>query len=312
MKVLIVCSGNVENFNFIIHHAFVYEQIEIIKKMYNVEYDTFFIKGKGILGYLKNLNKLKRKIRSYKPDFVHAHFGLSGLLATLQRIVPTLVTFHGSDANLPELTGLSRLASSLSQYDIFVSDKLKKRISSTTGYSIIPCGIDLDTFYPVDMKTAREKLNLDQTKKYILFASHFSNTIKNAPLAFAAVEKLDEKCELLELKNRSREEVNLLLNACNLMLLTSKSEGSPQVIKEAMACNCPIVATDVGDIKDVISGTDGCFITSFESEDVAEKISLALKFNKRTNGLENILSFDNALVAKKVYDIYSRIAGLRK
>lgn len=312
MKVLIVCSGNVENFNFEIHHAFIYEQIEKIKNMYEVEYDTFFIRGKGILGYLKNLNKLKRKIRNYAPDFVHAHFGLSGLLTTLQRKVPIVITFHGSDANLPELIRLSKLAAFLSHYDIFVSDRLQKRIGGSTQYSVIPCGIDLSTFYPVDMKTAREKLNLDPEKKYILFASAFNNTIKNAPLAFSAIEKLKEKCEILELKDRSRKEVNLLLNACNLMLLTSKSEGSPQVVKEAMACNCPVVATDVGDIRDVVGETEGCYITSFDPEDVAEKISQALRFNKRTNGSERIKNFDNELVARKVFEIYNFVTGIKK
>ena len=103
MKILIVCSGNQENFKFEIHHAFVYEQIEEVKKTYNIEYDTFFIKGKGILGYLKNLKTLKNKIRDYSPDFVHAHFGLSGLLSCLQNIVPVVITFHGSDVNISKL-----------------------------------------------------------------------------------------------------------------------------------------------------------------------------------------------------------------
>lgn len=307
MKVLIVCSGNVENFNFVIHHAFVYEQIEKIKNIYGVEYETFFIKGKGIPGYLKNLNKLRKKIKKHSPDFVHAHFGLSGLLACLQRKVPVIITFHGSDANLPELTRLSRLAAALSRFDIFVSERLQKRIGGSTLYSIIPCGIDLETFYPIDMKTAREKLKLDPEKKYILFASGFNNNIKNPQLALSSVEKLNMNCELIELKNKSREEVNLLLNASNLLLLTSKSEGSPQVIKEAMACNCPIVATDVGDIREVISETEGCYITTSDPNDVADKISLAFKFNRRTTGNEKIKHFDNDLVAKKVYEIYKNV-----
>ncbi len=98
-----------------------------------------------------------------------------------------------------------------------------------------------------------------------------------------------------------------MLNASNLLLLTSFSEGSPQIIKEAMACNCPIVATDVGDIKEVIGNTEGCYITSFNPDDVAAKIKLALDFNKRTNGREKIKPFDNELIAKKIYKIYTRI-----
>jgi teichuronic acid biosynthesis glycosyltransferase TuaC len=309
MKVLVVCSGNVENLDFKIHHSFVYEQIESVRKDYRIEYDTFFIKGKGIVGYLKNLKTLKNKIRDYSPDFVHAHFGLSGLLSCLQKIVPVVITFHGSDINVTKIKYLSRMAAVLSQHDIFVSDKLHDKIRGSKKYSIIPCGINLDSFYHIDKKEAREKLNMDPAKKYILFSSSFTNAVKNAALAFASIGLLKFNVEFIELKDKNREQVNLLLNACNLLLLTSTSEGSPQVIKEAMACNCPIVATDVGDIRDVISNTEGCYIATFDPADVAEKIKLALDFNKRTNGRDKIQHFDNNIIAKKIFDIYQEVTG---
>lgn len=307
MKVLIVCSGNVDNFDFQIHHAFVYEQIESVKKDNHIEYDTFFINGKGIIGYLRNLKKLRNKIREYSPDFVHAHFGLSGLLACLQRIVPVVITFHGSDVNLPQLKHFSILAARLSKYNIFVSEKIRNRVDGNNRYSIVPCGINLDTFHPIDMKTARENLNMASGKKYILFSSSFTSSVKNAALAFSAIGMLQFSVEFIELKNKNRDQVNLLLNACNLLLLTSKSEGSPQVIKEAMACNCPIVATDVGDIRDIISNSKGCFITTFDPADVAEKINLAFINNKRTNGRDKIQHFDNKIIAKKIFDIYQKV-----
>jgi glycosyltransferase involved in cell wall biosynthesis len=311
MRVLIVCSGNVENFDFTIHQAFIFEQIESLKQVFNIEYDTFFIKGKGIKGYLKNIAPLRKKINSYLPDIVHSHFGLSGLLTCLQRIVPVVITFHGSDAHFSNVNLLSRIAAGLSSYNIFVSDKVQNKIKVNTRCSIVPCGINIDKFYPIDMKIAREKLNMETDKKYILFSSGFENIVKNSPLAFSAIAKLNQGCELIELKNRGREEVNLLLNACNLMLLTSISEGSPQIIKEAMASNCPIVSTDVGDIKEVIGNTEGCYTTSFDPEDAANKIKLALDFNKRTNGRENIKPFDNELIVKKIYKIYSKIIEKR-
>jgi teichuronic acid biosynthesis glycosyltransferase TuaC len=307
MKVLIVCSGNAENFDFRIHQAFIYEQIEAVKKNHNIEYDTFFIKGRGVSGYLKNLRAMNSKIKRYLPDMVHAHFGLSGLLACLQRKVPVIITFHGSDGHVPQVRFFSKIASRLSRFNIFVSTVIQKFIYENDRDFIIPCGIDLEIFQPIDMKIAREELNFMPDKKYILFSSGFDNQVKNSPLAFSAVEKIELKCELIELKNKSREEVNLLLNACDLLLLTSFSEGSPQIIKEAMACNCPIVATDVGDIKEVIGKTDGCFITSFEPEDVAEKIGIALKFDKRTYGREKIKNFNNKLVAEKVYSVYKKV-----
>lgn len=304
MKVLIVCSGNAENFDFKIHQAFIYEQIEAVKKNYNIEYDAFFIKGRGTIGYLKNLPGLNSKIKSYLPDLVHAHFGLSGFLACLQRKVPAIITFHGSDGHVPQVRFLSKIAAKLSQFNIYVSQAVNKLIYESKRDSVIPCGLNLDVFHPIETRIAREKLKMDADKKYILFASGFSNEVKNAPLAFTAVEKSGLSCKLIELKNKSREEVNLLLNACDLLLLTSFSEGSPQIIKEAMACNCPIVATDVGDIRNLISGIDGCFVTSFNPEVVAEKIKLALDFNKRTNGREKIKHFDNKLIAEKIFKVY--------
>ena len=307
MKLLIVCSGNAENFDFKIHQAFIYEQIEAVKKKYKIEYDTFFIKGGGILGYLKNLSGLNSKIKSYLPDIVHAHFGLSGLLACFQRKTPVIITFHGSDGHLPQVRFLSKIAARLSQYNIYVSQVVNKLIFENRRDAVIPCGINLEAFYPIEMKISRENLRMDSEKKYIIFGSSFSNEVKYARLAFSAIEKSGENCELIELENRSREEVNLLLNACNLLLLTSFSEGSPQIIKEAMACNCPVVATDVGDIREVIKGTDGCYITSFDPEDVAEKIKLALQFKGRTNGRKKIQHFDNDLIAEKVYNVYEQI-----
>ena len=77
-------------------------------------------------------------------------------------------------------------------------------------YSIIPCGINLDVFYPVEMKIAREKLNLDQEKVYVTFFFGFDNSVKNSPLAFSAIEYVTDEFELIELKNKSREEVNLI------------------------------------------------------------------------------------------------------
>jgi glycosyltransferase involved in cell wall biosynthesis len=307
MKALIVVSGNIEEFNMQLHHAFVHEQIECIKENFNLEFDIYQIKGKGFAGYLKNLSSLKKYIDRVKPDIVHAHFGLSGLLAVMQRKVPVVITFHGSDINLDSVRPFSVIASKLSKHNIFVSNKIFQKSKANGKSSVIPCGINLDVFYPIDMKEAREKLNMDQRKKYILFSSSFDRAEKNSSLAFTAVKKMQMNCELLELKNRGREEVNLLLNASDLLLLTSISEGSPQVIKEAMACNCPIVTTDVGDIREVIDGTNGCYITTFDPADVAEKINLAFEFNKRTKGRDKIQHFDNKIIAEKVYRVYNQI-----
>lgn len=307
MKILIVCSGNVPNFNFKVHQAFIYEQIEAVKKNFDIDYDTYFIKGKGIWGYLNNFPKIKNKIKEFSPDILHAHYGLSGLLSCLQRNVSVVITFHGSDANISYVRLLSKLAARLSSFNIFVERKIKNSIRKMGRNEIIPCGINLDDFFPLNKQTAREKLNLDKDKKYVLFSSGFANHVKNYPLAAAAIETSCTSAQLIELKDKTREEVNLLLNACDLLLLTSFSEGSPQIIKEAMACNCPIVSSDVGGIKDIIGTTKGCYITSFDTNDVSKKIKQAFDFDARTNGREKTKEFDNKLIAEKIFEIYKSV-----
>jgi glycosyltransferase involved in cell wall biosynthesis len=92
-----------------------------------------------------------------------------------------------------------------------------------------------------------------------------------------------------------------------VLAFPSFKEGSPNVIKEAMASNCPIVACNAGDIAEVISGTEGCYLSEFNEEDMAKKLIEALKFNKRTQGRENIQHMNELVIATKLIHIYENI-----
>lgn len=306
MKVLFVSSGNSGSIS-----PFVKEQGESLQ-CHSIDIDYFLIKGRGIIGYLKNLPILIEKIKSQKYDLIHAHYGLSGLLCVLQRKVPVIVTFHGGDIYQEQsslvLLSLSWLSSMLSSWNIFVNQKIPI-LFKIKKYKVIPCGINFITMQLIKKNEARIKLDLEQNKKYVLFSSAFDNKIKNYFLAKQAMYICDLDVNLLELKGYSRKEVALLMNAVDLLLLTSISEGSPQVIKEAMACNCPIVSTDVGDVKEVIGNTEGCYISSYKHEDVAEKIKMALAFGKRTKGRDRIISMglDSDSTAKKIINLYKKV-----
>jgi glycosyltransferase involved in cell wall biosynthesis len=309
MRVLVICSGNPDNqhLSFEEDKVFVHEQIQAIRKK-GIKVDIYKIIGKGIKGYLKNLKLVKQQIRKGNYDLIHAHYGLSGLLAVMQRIRPVVVTFHGSDVNLFKNNLISSLVSFSAGWCIFVASKLYNNIffKPKKRYSIIPCGVDMDVFYPKEKNEARRKLGLSDQKRYILFTSAFSNKVKNFPLAKKSV-KLIENVTLLELKDYSRNEVNLLLNAVDLLLMTSICEGSPQVIKEAMACNCPIVSTDVGDVKELFENVAGCYLTSFKLEDVVKNINKALEFGKRTQGIDRVKCMDNSNIADEILKIYSML-----
>ena len=135
--------------------------------------------------------------------------------------------------------------------------------------------------------------------------------MKNAPLAKEAVAMLhDDNVELLELKGCSREEVTLLMCATDALLMTSHTEGSPQVIKEAMACGCPIVSVEVGDVKERMKDVEGCFVAETrEPKELADLLQKAVNMEGKTNGRAKIVAdgLDNRQVAERLKDIYETI-----
>ncbi len=305
MKILIVASYNKNRFA-----PFILEQAEALKKT-DCEVEFFGLQGKGLRGYLKNLPALKDKINEFHPDVVHAHYGLSGLLANLQRQVPVVTTFHGSDINDKKVLPFSRMAMRLSAWNIFVSKKTLEIAQPKKKFSLLPCGIDLTDLQLTKKDEARRKMNLSENRKYILFAGAFDNVVKNAPLAKEAVALLsDENVELLELKGYSREEVTLLMCAADAFLMTSFTEGSPQVIKEAMACGCPIVSVDVGDVKERVKEVAGCYVTRMRNpKELAELLQKAMVFVGKTNGREKIIAdgLGNRKVAVLLVEIYDKM-----
>lgn len=302
MKILIVASYNKNKFA-----PFIVEQAEALKRV-GCEIDYFGVVGKGIKGYLSAFSVLRKKIKSFKPDVIHAHYGLSGLLANLQRKVPVVTTYHGSDINLPNVLRISKIAMILSAWNIFVSQKNVEIAQPKKNYILLPCGVNLPNYVEEDICAVKQKLDWNTNKKYILFAGAFDNIVKNAKLAQDSVS-LIENAELIELKGYTREQVTALFYSVDAFLMTSFTEGSPQVVKEAMACGCPIVSVDVGDVAERIEGLEGCYIAKRTPQNIASKLQQALSLSSRTEGRERIieLGLTNDLVAKKLVEIYTKI-----
>ncbi len=301
MKVLVVCRKK-KNVS-----PFITEQVSAIKNEgINIQY--FFIEGEGVKSYFYGYAGFKKAIHNFKPDLIHAHYGLSGLFANFQKQTPVITTFHGSDINQRVIYPFSYVASRLSKYNIFVSEALAEKANVSNNYSVQACGINFKLFYPLDKNETRRKLAWNVNQKYILFAGSFDDKVKNVALAKASIAKVGKNINLIELKGVSRIDVNLMLNACDIALMTSINEGSPQFIKEAMACNCPIISTNVGDVSNLINTTEGCYICSSKPDDIRKKIDLIFDRNiERTNGRENVTSFDNTIIAKKIVEIYKSI-----
>ncbi len=317
MKILIVCSYKEKMLEGCV--PFIREQVAALSE-YGCEREYFHVKGKGIVGYLKAVPKLRAKIREWKPDVVHAHYGLSCLVANLAtRRVPVVSTYHGSDINEPKVLPFSKLAIWLSAWNIFVSERNVDIAQPKKHWSLIPCGVALSDEQLQSRTESRKALGWDKEVRgkseeiRVLFAGAFDNAVKDPELAKQAMKELKNEgvnAELIELKGYNRQQVNSLMCAVDCLLMTSKTEGSPQVIKEAMACGCPIVSVDVGDVAERTEGVEGCFVVkSREPRDIAEALKKAIAFEGKTNGREKIYEYGliNEIVAKKIMGIYESV-----
>jgi glycosyltransferase involved in cell wall biosynthesis len=311
MRVLLVHSGNAVGGDSA-RYTFVQEQGRSLEQL-GCEVAYYAVVGKGIRGYLRNVKPLRKKIHEFQPDVVHAHFGLCGMVAVLasRKKVPVVITCHNGETLSKSANIISSLAIRRADYTICVAQHIYDKLHiKPKPYMIQPCGIDLKDLLLVEKTDAQKEMNLSPNKINILFGGSFSNARKNAPLAQAAIALLKrDDINLIEMKGFNRHQVALLFNACDMLLLPTKSEGSPQVLKEAMACNCPIVATDVADISYLLQGVTNSYVTSFDPKDVADKIKRVIDCGERTNGRKRIeeLKLDNPQVAETILNVFKQI-----
>jgi glycosyltransferase involved in cell wall biosynthesis len=317
LKILFVSSGNSKaGISPIVRN-----QGESLKNK-GVDLDYFMIVGKGMKGYLKNISRLRKFLLIKSYDLIHAHYGLCGIVSELSRKTEKIVVSFmgddliGSNKNDGSYTLKSKFIVKINEYfalkrydyNIVKSDELRKRLGKVQKISVIPNGVDFGKFYPLSKDVSKERLESDEKTKIVLFVANPARKEKNYSLARNSCKLLDlEKISLKPLYDVDQTILNLHYNAADILLLTSYHEGSPNVIKEAMACNCPIVSTDVGDVKEVIGNTEGCYITSYDPEDVAGKIKNAIAFGKRTNGRNNIHHLKSTVIADKIIKVYKKV-----
>lgn len=310
MKLLLIHSGNAVGGDSN-KYTFVKEQGEaLVNQGCDVSY--FAIVGKGVKGYLSNLSKLRNYIRSESPDIIHAHYGLCGIVALLaSKQTPVVITFHNGETLNWKINLLCSLFVLRAKHVIYVAQHIyDKCFIKAKKYSIIPCGVTLSDLPITPYQEARDELGWADNKKYILFGGSISNLRKNYKLLNSAITKLKrDDLVVIEMKGFTRSECVLRMCASDCFCLPSLSEGSPQALKEAIACNCPSVATDIADVRTLFGEEPGYYVSSFDAHDMANRIELCLSYEGRTNGRERIISMglSNEKVAEKLIGIYNRI-----
>lgn len=301
---------------------FISSQLDSLNKS-GIEIHPFPISGNNLLSYFSGSRGMRKLIHDIDIDLIHAHYSLCALSAVLARTgKPIVLSLMGSDVLgefvSPERVSfrshivsiLTKLTLPFTTSLIVKSENIYQNVSTHKSVYLIPNGINLVKFKPIDKTIARKQLGLDLSKKIVLFLSNPEHKWKNAALAKAAVELLDDpEVQLLTPFPVSHEKVVVFLNAADVMISTSFMEGSSNVIKEAMACSTPVVATDVGDTARVINSVEGCYLIGFEPDDAATKLKSAVAFalkSGKTKGRERIieLGLDSESTAKKIMEVY--------
>ena len=186
--------------------------------------------------------------------------------------------------------------------------------ATTSKVRVIPCGIDLERFKPMDSLACRHRLGWSPDSFHVLFASGNGDQVKRPWLAKAAVAQMspsDSPPELHHLTSVPNAEVPVWLNASDVLLLTSLHEGSPTIVKEALACGLPIVSVDVGDVAERIEGIEECHLARSEPAGLAAKLSLVRQQGKRFDCRTRINELSILSVAEKLKRFYEDVAFRR-
>ena len=307
------------------HGTFVKAQADSLRAQ-GVDIDVMAVRG-----YASDLEYLKAAVRALglnrRPayDVVHAHYGHCGVVGRLQVRAPLVISYHGSDLlGKPTPTGPPTRRS---RVDVAVFRQFARVAAATITMSrrmeavlpraclprnrIIPTGVDLERFARGSQEEARQRLGWEPDEKAVLWVGNLNRPLKNFPLAERAVERLAADVPEARLRvawEVPPEDIPTWLTAADALLLTSRSEGSPTVVKEAMAAELPLVSTDVGDVSERIEGLPACAVVPGEAGALADALRAALEHGPVPEAREAIAPLSEAATARRIIELYDDLA----
>jgi glycosyltransferase involved in cell wall biosynthesis len=290
--------------------TFVYDQVASLRAA-GVHVDVLHMDSRASKwSYVRGLFKLRRALQRRRYDLIHAHYVFSGVIARAQWKVPVVLTHHGCEVlGYPRWqTWLAKMVTPFFDEVVYVTEQMRRALHDDDGW-VIPCGIDLDAFQPIPRDEARAALGLPADKPLVLWAGESWRPEKQFWLAEQAMARLKASlpdAALVLLTKQPHEVVPTYMSACDALVLTSMLEGSPMVVKEAMACNLPVVSVRVGDVPEVVDGTDACAIAEPDPDDIAQRLAEALQPARRTDGRLRMRRFSHDRTAAAITPVYEQ------
>lgn len=305
--------------------VFIQEQVDALRRR-GLEVKVFLLdrRREGPWVYYRMTENLHGVVDEFAPNIVHVMYGgvMARQVAARPGLPPVVVTFHGSDLLGENLSGWKRKL--ISRYGVHCSRRAARLASGIVVVArhllrslgggiapekirLIPCGIDLARFKPLDQAECRAQLGWDMNDFHVIFASSAGDPVKRPALARAAVAALRRspaKVRFHLLSGVPNTQVPLWLNAGNVLLLCSRHEGSPTIIKEALACGLPIVSVPVGDVPERIAGVEGCHLAEPTVADLAQKMERVRLASSRLHCGDRLQSLSGEAAAAELEDFY--------
>jgi teichuronic acid biosynthesis glycosyltransferase TuaC len=292
--------------------GFVRDQVEALRRIDGLELELFAFEPGGAGRYARAAARLRRVHGRHDFDVVHAHYGLSGWVAlALGRRAPLVVTYHGTDLSHRVVGPMSRALAPLVDLNAPVSARLARAglPGAGTGRAacVLPCGVNLDRFAPRDRREARERLGLAADGRYLLFPADPARPEKRHDRALELARGAD--AELLTYGGLAPDRVPDMINAANAVVATSEREGFGLAPLEALACDVPVLSTDVGIAPLVLRGVAGTLCAPFEPGRWREALIPHLDApDPRVAGRRRAALFERNRMAERVFEAYRETA----
>ena len=298
-------------------------QMESLRRL-GIEITIQDMQGLPVVKYGPAIPKMWSRLKNV--DLIHAHFGYCGWIGRMQSRKPLVVSFMGDDLlGTPGPSGKTTIFSRamvgvnkrLSRWadEVIVKSREMADVIAPVACHIVPNGVDTESFRPLEKADARQRLGLALDQTYVLFPGDPNNPRKGYALAEAATREaeklLGKKVEMLVLWGKHPADVPCCMNACDAMWMTSLIEGSPNVVKEAMACNIPIAAVQVGDVAELLDGVAGYSVCQRDPRELGAAMAQLINMPMKVKGREALFEMGLGIeqVAQRVMGIYRRALG---
>jgi glycosyltransferase involved in cell wall biosynthesis len=294
--------------------VFVESQVDSLRALGH-EIEVLIIDGaRSRSQYFSGMVRLAGRVSKKRFDIVHAHYGLTGVVARTQFRCPLVVSFLGSDLLWDKQRASSLLAAKTCDIAIVMSEEMRK-VAHVNHCVVLPNGTSLELFHPVDPIEARATLGWSPDEFIILWPWDPARGEKNVALAEAAVSRLpaEAKARLMPFFGQRQDRYNLAMNASDASLVTSNWEGSCNTIRESLAVGLPVISVPVGDAPEVLAGIDLCQLCKHDANVLGDALIKLYEQRKRSagplrhNGASRVKEFSLEFTARKLELVYYRM-----